>query len=77
MYGDKCHFRHVNVLCESKTCSVFECEKRHPVVCKYFMNFKRCKYSPCSYKHENEVNDLEKNIENVVKKTVHLEKLEN
>ena len=33
------------------SCSVFECEKRNPVVCKYSMSFKRCKFSPCAFKH--------------------------
>ena len=75
-YGDKCHFRHVNVICESKTCSVFDCEKRHPVICKFYANFKMCKFSPCAYKHETEVNELDKKIENVVKKTINVDKLE-
>ena len=35
-----------------------------------------CKFSPCAYKHETEVNELDKKIENVVKKTINVDKLE-
>ena len=39
-YGDDCHFRHINVMCVSEKCDVFECDKRHPIACKYFENFR-------------------------------------
>ena len=63
-FGDKCHFRHNNVICVTKKCSVFDCDKRHPVVCKYFMNFRKCKYSNCAFKHKNlnEVNNNDAKI---------------
>ena len=69
-FGDKCHFRHNNVICVTKKCSVFDCDKRHPVVCKYFMNFRRCKYPNCAFKHENvnEVNDSDDKIKMIESK---------
>ena len=64
LFGDKCHFRHVNIICVEQNCSVFDCEKRHPVICKYFRNFRRCKFSNCSYKHDtkNEANSTKEKI---------------
>ena len=64
-YGDKCHFRHENVVCVVKKCTVLDCDKRHPVTCKYYRNFKRCKYLYCAYKHEKEsdVNENDERIE--------------
>ena len=75
-YGDKSHFRHGNVMCVNKTCTVFQCELRHPVVCNYFRNFKRCKFSNCAYKHEN-VNDVKgtnEKIETIQTKLNEIEK---
>ena len=71
-YGDKCHFRHINVICVNDKCEVFECEKIHPIACKYFGSFRKCKYTDCAYKHE-EPSDMKvydekiKNIENKMK----------
>ena len=63
-FGDKCHFRHNNVICVTEKCSVFDCDKRHPVVCKYFLNFRRCKYQNCAFKHEN-LNEVSENDEKI------------
>ena len=75
MYGDKCHSRHVNVICVNSTCTVFDCENRHPVVCKFFRNFKRCKFSNCSYKHEiiNEVKDIDVKFKTIETRLIELE----
>ena len=61
-YGDKCHFRHNNVVCVTANCGVFDCDKRHLVNCKYHRNFRICKFDNCngpfygnlsSYNHGN------------------------
>ena len=52
MHGDKCRYRHVDVLCVDKDCNVFKCEKRHPKICNYFRDFGQCKLTTfCRYKH--------------------------
>ena len=53
-------FRHNGVLCVNKKCNVFDCEKRHPVICKYFKNFQKCRFTNCAYKHEtvSDVNEI-------------------
>ena len=81
-YNDSCHFRHVNVICVTKECGVFDCDKRHPVVCNYFKNFKRCKFSPCSYNHRNidvaeDTDDKIKNLESKLMEIVNTEKKKN
>ena len=75
-YCDKCHFRHVNVICVKQNCSVFYCENRHPVICKYFRNFRRCKFSNCSYTHldNNEANATEEKIRVLEAKVMEIEK---
>ena len=40
-------------MCVSEKCDVFECDKRHPIACKYFENFRKYKHKNCAYKHEN------------------------
>ena len=77
IYGDKCHFRHVNVICVNDKCSVFECEKRHPVVCKYYINFKKCKFSNCAYSHDikTDVNENDDRIKKMEKKLIERRKL--
>ena len=50
-YADKCNFKHNDVICVNKNCNVFECEMRHPVMCRHFTNFRKCKFTNCAYKH--------------------------
>ena len=57
-YGSACRNHHFDSLCTSKTCSINECNKRHPKKCRYLSLFGRCKFGQnCSYKHEIEVVD--------------------
>ena len=57
----QCLHRRFDSLCTSKTCSINECNKRHPKKCRYWSLFGRCKFGQnCSYKHEIEVvNEVE------------------
>ena len=75
-YADKCHFRHHNVICVNKKCNVFDCDMRHPVVCKYFINFKRCRFTSCAYKH-NTVNDVDALVEKIGKVESRLTEVQN
>ena len=37
------------------------CEKRHPKICKFYRDYKRCKFTVgCMYKHENQMELFEK-----------------
>ena len=58
-YGVTCRKKHEDLKCENSRCEIFDCNRRHPKECKYFREFKRCKYNEyCRYEHKisNEVN---------------------
>ena len=38
------------------------CDMRHPIRCRYFTLFGRCKFNPCSYRHEVIENHMIKNV---------------
>ena len=50
-----CKNVHNHDICPSNHCSNNACMLRHPRVCKYFLNFGRCKFgSSCAYLHKNQ-----------------------
>ena len=53
-FKTSCKFKHVTVVCDDDKCNnQHTCQKRHPRVCKYFINFGRCKLgSACAYAHQ-------------------------
>ena len=64
---DKCRFRHNNVKCTEKTCSIYNCEKRHPKICKHFREYGYCKFTTyCRYEHKKQVHIAE-NSDNIAK----------
>ena len=55
-YGETCRYRHVNENCESESCNAAFCEKRHPKECRFWNQFKRCKFGTyCSFKHSDNI----------------------
>ena len=56
-YKDTCRHRHVSIICDTVNCNIALCDKRHPKICRYFLNYGRCKFNPCSYSHI--LNDME------------------
>ena len=56
-FRERCRKQHISEICSSNTCNLFECRKRHPKLCRYFKNYGRCKFSPCAFKHQSQVND--------------------
>ena len=62
-FAEKCRYHHIDLLCEEKTCDIFNCEKRHPKLCLYQRDFGRCKFTSfCKYNHGKDKN-LESSIE--------------
>ena len=52
-YGDTCRYLHINTLCDSHSCEIFNCNKRHPYKCRFYRENGRCKFGDyCKYKHE-------------------------
>ena len=79
MFGEKCRYRHNNVVCVENNCNVFKCEKRHPKICNYFSDYGQCKFTTyCSYKHlqRKDTENFEK-IKEIEKKMFELEKNSN
>ena len=52
-HGDFCRNYHEKRICENKSCNIFICSFRHPRNCRFFEKYKRCKFYPCAYKHED------------------------
>ena len=76
-YGVTCRKNHEEIKCENSSCDIFNCNKRHPKECRYFKEFKRCKYNEyCRYEHNvsSEVNEcLKCNHDKLESKILHLE----
>ena len=74
-FGNSCTFVHYKDTCENLKCRSYTCEKRHPKKCTWFNMYGRCKFSPCSYRHESENSYSSNNseIEEVKERLVKLE----
>ena len=59
-FGNTCLRKHENTKCENK--SIWNCSLRHPRSCKYFREYKRCKFGDfCKFSHDIFVDeDVEK-----------------
>ena len=52
-FADKCRLMHVDEVCQNPECEIKTCNMRHPRVCTYFRDYRRCKFGEyCSFKHE-------------------------
>ena len=51
-YKDMCRNMHVDQKCENPSCDIPKCIQRHPVPCKFYHKFNRCKFNPCKYSHD-------------------------
>ena len=52
-HGDFCKNYHEKRICENEACNILMCSLRHPRICRFFKEYKRCKFDPCAYKHED------------------------
>ena len=60
-FKEKCVYRHVTLVCDDHKCDVSQCEKRHPKICKFYRDYKRCKFTiGCMYKLENQYEIIDK-----------------
>ena len=55
-----CKNLHVQELCVEPSCNNVTCTLRHPVTCKFFRKYNRCKFDPCAYKHVENNDDIDK-----------------
>ena len=61
-FRERCRKHHNKEICIKNACEILSCSQRHPMICKFFRKYGRCKFSPCAFKHEIELpgNDYEK-----------------
>ena len=52
--------RHRYSSCDTDIFIISSCDKRHPRICRYYINYGRCKFNPCSYSHAVNNVDCEK-----------------
>ena len=74
-HGDKCRQEHVEEICLSVECSVIECRKRHPKECRYFHQYKRCKFGDyCAFSHSDPIDPVLEEVKHVKASIIALEK---
>ena len=65
-FKEECRRRHVNTICENKSYEVSTCNSRHPRLCKYYIQYGRCKFNPCAFLHferDDSIDNLKKENE--------------
>ena len=66
-FQNLCRNNHLQELCDIEHCDGRTCDKRHPKLCRYFQNYGKCKFSPCSYHHGDSLENVKiQKLENVV-----------
>ena len=90
-FGETCQKHHLKELCEIKSCETQSCSKRHPRICKYYYEYRRCKFgSYCSFSHRasssntienyDKISELERKMSSlektVTKSEIKIKKLE-
>ena len=50
-FRDNCRYRHFKGICTKNICRDRECEKRHPVICRFKDDCKFNKSNNCAFKH--------------------------
>ena len=61
--------KHVTQVCDDQKCNVTKCQKRHPRMCKFFINSGSCKLGDlCAYSHaiRNGNENLEKKLDELI-----------
>ena len=75
-FGNLCFRKHENIICKNVNCEISKCSSRHPRICKFFLEYQKCKFGEyCRFSHDipNSPKTLEK-IE-VLQKDVEVLKL--
>ena len=63
-------------LCEDENCEIKSCLSRHPKACRYFSEFKMCKFGEyCHFTHKVSADDSKCEMEDTVDKVETIEKV--
>ena len=75
-FGKTCFRKHEDQKCEKKNCNIWNCSLRHPKSCRFFKEFKRCKFGEfCKFSHDqltaknysDEIGGMMEKLENLKK----------
>ena len=78
-FQEVCRKKHVNEKCNSSSCEITLCELRHPKICRYFRDHRRCKFGEyCYFEHkenehgvfEQKLNEMKTKIDKLEKKVI-------
>ena len=50
----------ISEICKNPSCDVKNCNLRHPQICKYFCDYKKCKFGEWCYFSHQEIDKLSK-----------------
>ena len=70
-FQSHCRKQHIMDICKNIECGMVTCIHRHPRVCRYFINFGRCKFNEsCAFLHKSDdkVSELRREQEKEVEK---------
>ena len=56
-YKDACRNLHRNEICQNSSCEIKGCNLRHPRECRYYREYRRCKFDPCKFTHIDNVSE--------------------
>ena len=78
-FRDTCRHQHFNETCEETSCETKKCLKRHPRNCKFYYDFRRCKFGDYrSFSHktlENGISAPENDLKDMKARLATLEEL--
>ena len=58
-FREHCRKQYVKDVCENAECDIRTFKFRHPRKCKYYSEYRRCKFDPCAFLHINTNNNIE------------------
>ena len=65
-FGKASFRKHEDVKCDNDGCEIWECSFRHPKSCRYFQEYRKCKFGDyCKFSHDLLVNGNDKEISEI------------
>ena len=75
-FAMQCRLMHINQICENPSCDIKACNLRHPRICNYYRDYRRCKFGQwCYFKHENILDNIQSDNLNTIERINAIENL--
>ena len=62
-------------MCDYSSCEFSKCIQRHPKKCIWYNKYKRCKFDPCKFSHEDDLEKLRVDSQKALHKIGEIEKI--